>query len=163
MGDTIWIEAQGRAGRETHNDMSVLLRLDKYLDVLAEKLGVAKLTEFYDYGAMADDFDDDDADGGKDDDEIDESDGDEEDDDSEEEERDDVQLTGRVWFDSAKGLETVKTLREHLEKDFDALNWKPDESRRHFPRSLLEDLQFCQTILDEAVANGRKFHLLIVA
>ena len=132
MGNTIWIEAQGRSGDETHNDMNVLHALNERLDVLAEKLGVAKLTDFYDYRELLESF------------------GDEE-------------LPDPSWFDSAKGLETVRKLLRHLEEDFSELQWKPDKSKEHWPQSLLEHLRFCQSVLDEAVASGRRFRLLVVA
>jgi hypothetical protein len=134
MGHTIWVEAKGRSGSETHNDMSVLKRLDVELDVLAAELGVTKLTEFYDYSQLLEEY------------------GDEA-----------VDLPDPSWFDSAKGLETVKALREQLAKDFDALKWKPDDSTQHFPKSLLEDLEFCQAVLEEAVARWQPFRLLIVS
>lgn len=133
MGSTIWIEAKGRPGDETHSDLSILKALDKELDVLADKLGVVKLTDFYDYRQLLEEFGD-----------------------------DGEGLPDPSWFDSAKGLHTVKSLRDLLERDFDALNWKPDDSTRHFPKSLSEDLEFCQTILEEAVARGQPFRLLIV-
>lgn len=133
MGNTIWIEAQGRPGSETHDDMSVLLRLDKPLDALATKLGVTKLSDFYDYRELLENFGD-----------------------------DEEELPDPSWFDSVKGLETVKSLRQHLEQDFDELEWKPDESEAHFPQTIMDDLKFCESVLEEAVAKGQKFRLLIV-
>jgi len=139
MGNTLWIESQGRPGVETHNDMSVLLRLDKPLDALADKLGVARLTTFYDYSPLNEAFDD----------LLDE--------DSKTE-----SPAGPVWFDSAKGLESVKALRLHLETDFASLNWSPSKSQTQWPQLLMDDLKFCQTVLEEAVRRGQAFRLMIV-
>jgi len=145
VGHTIWIDTKGRPEAE-HTDMSVLLRLDKELDALAEKLGVEKLTNFYDYSVLQDEYGD-----------LDEA-GEEDADETGEE----SETPAGSWFDSAKGLQTVKALRSQLLKDFSALSWAPDESRRHWPQSLLEDLELCESTLSEAVANGWQFRLLIV-
>ncbi len=133
MGHTIWIEVSGRPESETHRDMSVPLRLDKQLDVLAEKLRVAKVTSFYDYRELIKSY----------------GDGTEE-------------LPEPVWFDSTIGLATFKALRLGLEANWDALDWRPDKSQQHWPRSLLDDLQFCQSVLEDAVLKGQVFRLLIV-
>ena len=58
MGDTIWVDVEGRAEDDLPSDSSIMLRLEKYLDILAAKLGVARLTTFYDYSALDDEFGD---------------------------------------------------------------------------------------------------------
>ena len=133
MGHTIWIEVYGRPGSETHNDMGVLLRLDKQLDVLAEKLDVVKITSFYDYRSLIEDR-------GVSEDE----------------------LPDPVWFDSAIGLATFKALRLCLEANWDALGWTPDAGREHWQRQIMNDLQFCQSVLEDAVLKGQAFRLLLV-
>jgi hypothetical protein len=134
MGNTIWIEVRGRPANETHEDMNVLHALEKHLDVLAEKLGVTSLTDFYDYGEPLANF------------------GDAED-----------ELPDPSWFDSAKGLESFGTLRACLEKNFASLDWRPVGSEQHYPQTLFEQLQFCQSVLEEAVRKGQQFRLLIVS
>ena len=99
MGHTLWIEARGRPGSETHEDMSVLLRLKERLDSLSEKLGVPKLSGFYDYTELARFHPDGDS------------------------------VCVPTWFDSAKGLLAVTTLRSLLETDFAALEWVRREFR----------------------------------
>jgi hypothetical protein len=134
MGHTAWIDVRGRAAAETHCDMNVLLRLDQQLDVLACSLGVTKLTEFYDYREL-----------------ILNHDGEE----GEEEVPDE-------WFDSTKGLATLKALRLCLEANWDALGWIPGESQQHYPRMLMDHFRFCEKTLEEAVLKGQEFRLLIV-
>jgi len=133
MGHTIWIDVDGRSGTETHHDMGVLHRLDKHLDALAEKLGVTRLTAFYDYRELNAAYDE----AGE-------------------------ELPGPEWFDSAKGLEAFTALRLRLEEDWDAINWKPDKSEQHWPQSLMDDLRFCESLLEQAVLKGQRFRLMIV-
>ncbi len=133
MGHTLWIEDRGRPGSETHDDMGVLLRLQKPLDALAAKLGVAKLSSFYDYSELERAYDG-----------VNEP------------------ICTPEWFDSTSGLRSVTRLRSTLENDFGALEWKPDTGEAHWPASLLDDLRSCEVVLKEAVANGREFRLLVV-
>ena len=56
MGATIWVDVQGRADDETPADNSTMLQLEEQLDKLARKIGVEKLTGFYDYSAAEDDL-----------------------------------------------------------------------------------------------------------
>ena len=52
MGDTIWVRRKSRAGREDaldDVDHSLFSRHAEALDALAERLGVRRLTEFFDY------------------------------------------------------------------------------------------------------------------
>jgi hypothetical protein len=140
VGQTIWIDVRGRPGSETHNDMSVLLRLDRELDALAEKFGVAKLSDFHDTSQLIDEYKS-----------------------ILEEAGVDSSVPDPSWVDSSTGLETVTTLRLHLERDFSVLNWQPDKSRKHWPENLLNDLRFCEKVLNEAVSNAQPFRLMIVS
>jgi len=49
MGDTIWVDVQGRGPGELPADNSIMLRLEKQLANLAAKLDVPKLAGFYAY------------------------------------------------------------------------------------------------------------------
>lgn len=54
MGDTVWLEIKdgdGISGGEQDN--SLILRLEKSLDVLAESLGITRLSRFFDYSETA--------------------------------------------------------------------------------------------------------------
>jgi hypothetical protein len=133
MGNTAWIDVRGRAGSETHHDMNVLLRLDQRLDVLAVSLGVTKLTEFYDYRELIFGYD-----------------------------GDCEQTVSDQWFDSTDGLATFKALRLCLETNWDAFGWTPDESEQHWRRMLMDDLEFCEEVLEQAVLSEQEFRLLIV-
>ncbi len=148
MGSTVWIEVEGRLGAETHNDMNVLLRLEKPLDVLAEKLGVSKLSSFFDWSVM-----DAAADA-----ELLAISG------AEEHEAGDGTATSpdASWFDPAAGLAAIMALRQRLEEDWDALAWTPERSQQHWREGLMEDLRFCQTVLEDAIETGRRFRLVIV-
>jgi hypothetical protein len=52
MGHTIWVEVQGRPLKETADDYSTTHRLMDALDVLAGKVGVRALGDFYDYSEL---------------------------------------------------------------------------------------------------------------
>ena len=56
MGDTIWVDVQGRAKDDLPHDNSIMLRLKNELDRLSDKLGVPKLSDFYDYSELAAQF-----------------------------------------------------------------------------------------------------------
>jgi hypothetical protein len=149
MGDTIWVDVQGRAADDLPPDNSIMLRLDKRLDKLAAKLGVAKLTGFYDYSEieaqMADLVD-----GAGADEEEGPAGGD-----------GDAAEKG-AWFDPAAALGAVRAIREHLAEHPDDLGFKPDASRQHWSDGLMEELGQCQAALENAQSAGRKFRFLIV-
>jgi hypothetical protein len=83
MGHTLWIEDRGRPPSETHDDMSVLHDLQEPLEALAEKLGVAKITSFYDYSELERAYDDGEP------------------------------ICTPEWFDSVSGLRSVTQLRSN--------------------------------------------------
>jgi len=49
MGDTIWVDVEGRGPGELPADNSIMLRLEKHLAQLSSKLNVPKLASFYAY------------------------------------------------------------------------------------------------------------------
>ena len=151
MGHTIWVEVHGRPLKETAEDSSTMHRLMEKLDVLAGKLGVRKLSEFYDYSELEEAYGD-----------L----GEDEGGDGEEEPVSELTLTGRQangeWFDSAIGLDSVRKLRQHLAERFDDLGFTPDRSNAHWPKQLMDDLNHTETILTEAASRGQRFRLLIV-
>lgn len=147
MGDTIWVDVDGRAEDEPLSDNSIMLRLDEQLDRLSAKLGIAKLTDFYDYSAKEAEF----ADLAHD--------ADVEDDESAEVAR--PALPG-TWFDPAPALTAVGAIRQHLAQHPADLGFKPDASRSRWPADLMEELEHVQSVLDDAAARGRKFRFLIV-
>lgn len=59
MGDTVWVLKEGQD--EDDWDHSLLLREEKALKKLAQKLGVAPLEELLDYSILSEEFDDDEA------------------------------------------------------------------------------------------------------
>jgi hypothetical protein len=150
MGQTIWVEVHGRPLKETADDSSTMHRLMDNLDVLAGKLGVRKLSDFYDYS------------------ELDEAYGDLGDagEDTEEEPAPEPTLEERQakgeWFDSAAGLDSVRKLRQRLTERFDDLGFKPDRSTAHWPKQLLDELSHTEAILNEAASRAQRFRLLIV-
>lgn len=54
MGDTIWVDIQGRT--ELPADLSCLLLFQEALDRLSRQLGVAKLSDFYDNSNLYEEF-----------------------------------------------------------------------------------------------------------
>jgi hypothetical protein len=163
MGHTIWVETHGLPTNETSQDCSVLHRLMDNLDALAGKLGVRKLSDFYDYhlleeeyGDLADETEDD---------ACDDTDAEDEDGgntlDAREPTLEKRQAKGE-WFDSAIGLKSVHALREHLLVHFNDLEFTAGKSNQHWPDSLMDDLQHCEGLLSDAATRGQKFRLLIV-
>lgn len=154
MGHTIWVEINGRPLNETADDSSTMHRLMDNLDVLAGKLGVRKLSDFYDYSELEEayaDLSDEGEDTG---------------DDGEEEPAPKPTLEERQakgeWFDSVVGLDSVRRLHQRLTERFDDLGFKPDRSTAHWPKQLLDELSHTEAILSEAVSRGQRFRLLIV-
>jgi hypothetical protein len=154
MGHTIWVEVQGRPLKETGDDSSIMHHLMDNLDELAGKLRVGKLSGFYDYSELEEayaDLEEDHAEansGGEG--EL-----------NPEPTLEERQAKGD-WFDSSQGLKAVRTLRQHLSDHFKDLGFTPDESTGHWPKQLMHELARSEAILEEAVARGRKFRLLIV-
>lgn len=160
MGHTIWVEVHGRPLKETADDSSIMHRLMDNLDALANKLGVQKLSDFYDYseleeayGDWADDAEDD-ADNG-------DAEEDHEEDLGREPTLEERQAKGE-WFDSAQGLDSIRKLRQHLADRFGDLGFTPDQSSAHWPELLMDELEHTEKILTEATSRGRRFRLLIV-
>ena len=146
MGNTLWVDVEGRAKDDLPGDNSIMLQVMNSLDGLCRKLRVAKLSDFYDYSALEDEFGEylGDEEGVKGD-----------------EESDNEQASGS-WFDPGPVLIAVRTIRSHLEQHPEALHLKLDASSQHWPNMLMEELAECETALAEAVAQGRRFRFLIV-
>ena len=139
MGSTIWVDVEGRPEDDLPPDSSIMLKLMDELDDLSGRLKVAKLSEFVDYGVMEAEFADELGLESSSDDEP-----------------------GGTWFDPGRPLEAVRAIHERLAGDFTALRWVPDRSRDHWPGQLMEELQHCRTVLEEALARGRKVRLLMM-
>jgi len=150
VGNTIWVEIHGRPLSETGNDSSTVHRLIEELDNLSAKLGVAKLSSFLDYSELNRSFGDFDSDA----------------DESDEEEPEELSLEQKQaegdWFDSNTGLTALRTLRQHLVDHFDDLGFKSDNSTKHWPGQLMDELQSCESLVEQAAAQGAKFRLTIV-
>ena len=146
MGDTIWVDVQGRAEDDLPPDCSIVLRLEKQLENLSEKLGVTRLTDFYDFSALQEEFSD--ATEGED------ADGDTRVGDSGPE---------GTWFEPAPALAPVRAIHDHLARHPEDLRFKPDASRAHWPADLMEELAHCRRVLEEAMSSGRRFRFLIVS
>jgi hypothetical protein len=147
MGHTIWVEARGRALTETGDDSSTMLRLIDQLDGLSTKLQVPKLSGFLDYSALNRAYADFDPEGA--------------DEDADEPSLEQKQAQGE-WFDSSTGLAAFRALRQHLAEHFDDLGFKPDASTDHWPAQLMDELNSCESIIEQASAQGRQFRLTIV-
>jgi hypothetical protein len=152
MGHTIWVEIKGRPTKETAQDSSIMHRLMDNLDALAGKLGVQKLSDFYDYSELERAYGD-----------FDES---EDSEDAAQEEPGKPTLEQRQakgkWFDSTVGVASVRKLREHLAARFADLGFVPDKSKGHWPKRLMDELTHTEAALNDAAAQGQQFRLLIV-
>jgi len=145
MGLTIWVDVEGRADDEPRWDNSIMLQLERQLDKLAAKRGVARLTTFYDYTALEEDFAE-----------------------TPEAEREaagggaDRAASRGEWFDPADALLAVRAIRQHLVQKPDDLGFKPDAPRSHWPAYLMEELEHVQGVLEDAAARNKRFRFLIV-
>lgn len=147
MGHTIWVDVQGRAKNDLPCDNSIMLRLKDQLDGLSEKLRVAKLSDFYDYSALDEQYGEfaEDASAA----------------DGPGEAAEGTQSKGS-WFHPAQALVAVRAIREHLTRHPEDLGLKVDAARRHWPDNVMEELQRCQAVLEDAAARGRQVRFLIV-
>ncbi len=155
MGHTIWVDVLGRSKDDPlPRDNSIMLKLSEELDRLSERLKVAKLSGFFDYSVLNEEYgvlEDEFGDPSEELSEAKAADG-----------SDDNDEAGGSWFDPEPALEAVRTIHKRLVQDFADLGWTPDRSRAHWPAELLEELRHCQTVIEEAVSRGRKFRFQIV-
>ena len=153
MGDTLHIEVhETRTDPGPGDDNSTTLRLMGWLDSLSERLGVAKLSAFYDNNrALADGL---------------------------EWMRQDVE-EGLIaesempaidpawlepqWFDSGPALAAVQALVTHLERCPDDLGFRPDASTAHWPEQLMDELRGLASALSEAVRCEQPFRFYTVS
>ena len=141
VGNTIWVEVEGRSKDDLPPDSSITLRLIKQLDELSDRLNVAKLSEFFDYSVVEDEFTEELA-------ELERAAADE-------------NKSSVTWFDPARPLEAVRALHDQLSADFTALRWVPDRSRNHWPAALVDELKRCRRTLEEAQERRQQCRLLI--
>jgi hypothetical protein len=120
-------------------DHSFPLLLETELDALADRLGVPRLSAFYDHSALASEY-------------------------AEElgEVADAGEPAAATWFDAQACRATVVALLDELRARPETLRFKARSSTSHWPASLLDDLDDLKSGLDEAVARGHKCRLLIV-
>ena len=134
MGHTIWVEVEGKTQDPSEN--SIMHRLMEELDALCQELGVSTLSSFYDYSVLAKEY-------GQEIDGL------------------DLQQSGR-WFDPAPCLKTVKALSSYLSVRPAALDFSHDSRRKHRRPRLIQELESCESTLEDASLRGRKFRFLIV-
>jgi hypothetical protein len=162
MGSAIWIEIRGRPFKETADDCCKMHRLADELDDLATRLGVRKLSRFFDWTEMARAADAETAycefrDGLR----------------EEEPEPEFRNITSEPlatrdqegeWFDSSQGLGTIQALRSYLDEHAEAIELSANsvEDLERYRRELLAEFQLCEQLLIEAVASGQQFRLVIV-
>lgn len=125
MGDTIWIDVQGRGKGELPADNSIMLRLEKHLEEASSELKVAKLSSFY---VSAGSW-----------------------------------FKKWTWFDPVPALEAVRAIHDHLTIDLNRLGFDPLPSQQSWPERLMKELRECRRVLEEAIAQGKKFRFLIVS
>ena len=147
MGDTIWVDVQGRRKDDLPRDNSIMLRLKAELDELSDKLGVSRLSQFYDDSELRATYAD----------LIEEPQGDTH-------TTKDLETTTATaqWFDPTSALSAVRQLHDHLQRNSDALALPADRGRRHWRGTLLGELKNCELTLEKVAAQGRRFRFLIV-
>ncbi len=144
MGMTLWIHTlEGRDMLTDGEDRTLMYRLSDELDSLCDKLGVAKISSFFDSTELEICM-------REDDDEI----GEEPEIDSETENS--YGIDDMVWFDASSGLATFQALRGSI-----ADNELPnlDEENKTW---LLEELDDCITKLKDPSERGGKFNLSLI-
>lgn len=142
VGNTIWVDVEGRSKDDLPPDNSITLRLIKQLDELSDRLKIAKLSEYFDYSVFEAEFAEDRV-------ELERS-------------SDDENQPSAMWFDPGRLREAVRAIHDQLSADFTALRWAPDRSRDHWPAALLRELERCGVVLEKAQASRQKCRLLIV-
>ncbi len=135
MGHTIWVDSQGRSEGEACQDNSIMLNLQDPLDALCTHLGIPKLSDFYDYSELEAMYG--------------------ESDDEDEEPK-------NAWFEPGPALAAVQTIRDYLVQHPEQLDCGADPARKHWPSELLDELEHCRSVLQEAASRGRLFRFLIV-
>lgn len=144
MGMTLWIHTlEGRNLLTDSEDHTLMYQLSDELDSLCDKLGVAKISSFFDSTDLEICMREDDDEAGEDP-EIDSETG------------NSYGIDDMVWFDASSGLATFQTLRTSI-----AENELPnlDEENKTW---LLEDLDYCITKLKGLSERGGRFNLPII-
>ncbi len=138
MSDTIWLEVfDGTDKTGGDRDNSMILRLGDELAAVATRLGVPKLSTFYDSSALADAY-------------------------ASEFEDAELPPVEPVWFDAADGLQAVAALLEAVRGGSMQARLKLDATRSRWSEMLLEELQYCHGALSHAAERGQRFHFLVV-
>lgn len=147
MGATIWVDVRGRSQEDCPRDNSTLLQCKDPLDRMSEKLGVRKLSEFYDYSVLEGElfrplaivlrwirvfrgFG--------------------------------AEPSRDSWFDPAPALTAVRAIRRRLAQRPVDLESGEDASQPPLLDRLTEELEHCQDVLETAVSRDQSFRFLIV-
>jgi hypothetical protein len=139
MSDTIWLQVnRGRGPEGGEQDNSIILRLGRELDALADNLGVTRLSAFRDYSAV-EELEDEVAEEG-----LPES------------------APHGSWFDAKEGYAAVRRLLDELRARPERLRFNPDSSESHWVGYLLDELSYCADQLKVAAEQGHPFRFLIV-
>lgn len=147
MGDTIWVDVQGRKKDELPRDNSIMLRLKSELDELSGRLSVPRLTQFYDDSELRAAYAD----------LIEEPEGD-----SHVAKAAKKETATQFWFDPTPALTAVHQHIDHLERHPEELAFPGDRRRQHWRTTLLSELKDCESTLEKTASQDRLFRLLIV-
>ena len=133
MGMTIWVNLRNGAVRESNEqDHSVMLKAEKHLDKLADKLLVPRLSSFQDDTDLRYNMDES----------------------GEFEESEEGWPNDRAqWFDPAQGLRAVTAIIDHLRINSAVVKRQAE---------LIEELEDCKAELEKAMATNRTFHFCLV-
>jgi hypothetical protein len=143
VGHTIWVDVEGRAKSDISelSDNSIMLALEKKLDAICKKIGVARLSEFYDHSALQESYAD-----------------------LLEEAGIELEEPTPQWFDPVPALAAVRAIQDHLKQHPEVIGIKAnDVSRAHWPKDLTKELKHCRSRLQGAIAKKKRFRFLIVS
>jgi hypothetical protein len=156
MGMTLWIHTlQDRDMSHESDDHSLMHDLADEVDVICERLGVAKLSGFFDSTDL----------------QYNQGDGEPEGEDLDDEPEDEAEpvidpetgyaygIDEMQWFDAVAGLATLEALRDEIEAA--SASGEPEFGEEE-QDLLLDEIDDCIARLREPAANGGRFHLALV-
>lgn len=139
MSHTLWLELSGGAANAgAERDNSIMLRLGGELDAMASRLGVTPLSAFHDHSAIAREYA------------------------SELGDLEEAVLRPPEWHDPADGIRSLDAIIHELRARPESLGFMPTASQRHWPDTLMRDLEYCRARLADAASRGSRFRLLVV-
>jgi hypothetical protein len=140
MGDTIWLDVEGRSESEELRDCTIMLRMTENLDNVSQKLGIASIAEFFDYSALEENY-------------------------AEflpEPEAQACEKPSGKWFDAGAVMAVIRPLRAHLQSKPSDLAFVSNDANAHWMEHLMDELRYCEDALEDAASHGKRVRFLLV-